>query len=118
MRGQMLTATVPFSFHVKGAEMPAGQYSVSRIATAGAPVLHILNQKAHRGAIVMASGTVDTKAGSPPRIVFRCTAGVCSLAEIWGATASPGVVFNQPKGKSDDVPRLAVVYFDQTKNGH
>jgi len=98
--GQELSAEVPFPFHANGADLPPGHYTISRVSTNASPVLRIMNFDARKS--VLAAGQVaHYGAGdSAPRLVFQCTEGNCSLAQIW--SLSYGIDLPSPRSKKKE----------------
>ena len=110
-RGQSLKATVPFSFQTANAEMPPGKYSVHQFSS-GSPVIVLNNWAAHKSDMIMTTGRIGNSSDARPRMVFQCSEGHCTLAEIWGATSGGGVRLSPAPLKPRDRERLAVVYFE------
>ena len=115
-RGQALKVNVPFPFQTTNAEMPAGEYSVSRIQS-GTPVIVLNNWDTHKTDMILAAPKTGEASDTRPRMVFQCSGNHCVLAEVWGITSGGGVQLSQPRGKSRDHERLAVVYFPSQQAG-
>jgi len=111
---QMITANVPFGFHLANTEMPAGEYSVKQLE-AGSPMLLVSNWRAHKSAMIIAS-PLSASGDTRPRMIFQCGENDCTLAEVWGATSSAGVQLSHRKPRKGE--RLTVVYFGRNEAGN
>jgi hypothetical protein len=74
-----IKADVPFAFHAKGVDLPAGTYTVSRSGASG--VEYIKDSRGLKAAI-LANNATENKGTT--RLVFRCYGNEKFLAEIWG----------------------------------
>jgi hypothetical protein len=107
-------ATVPFNFQVNGIQLGAGTYSISRLGTANSPVLDL--HKRGSGSVLSQPTSLPAQPNDlRPRLVFRCAAGACSLAEMWDGENGYRWAPSKIRGKEIGDERIAVIYLD--KNG-
>src|SRR5690348_9445222 len=96
---QGIKAEVPFSFHAAGTVMPAGTYWVSPTSGLnGTAMFRLLNVGEKKPVLVLSRGGVTKGKGlySDAKLVFRCSDGTCSLAQIWTGTARGAYDFPAP----------------------
>jgi hypothetical protein len=108
-RAQTLEANVPFAFQTSNAKMPPGVYSV-RPLQSGSPAIVLNNWDAHKSDIILTVPVGGLSSDTRPRLIFQCLENHCALAEIWGVTSGGGVQLLEPRAKSKNRERLAVVY--------
>jgi hypothetical protein len=88
-----MKAEVPFEFHVKDVNLPAGKYLISR--NASLPV-NLIEDSHGVKAVFMAGGALDNK--GTPRLVFHRYGDETFLAEIWNTT---GTGYKVPLSKQE-----------------
>ena len=84
-----LQATVPFSFTVNRATMPAGRYSLRSVDNPG-PALAIRNLDSNATNTVLSIAFASTKDASKTKLVFHRYGGQYFLSQIWIAGNSRG----------------------------
>jgi hypothetical protein len=79
-----LNAEIPFAFHTANATLPAGNYTISRVAGASVTSTLVLYNKDLRRSVMAASLPIDMfhKAAEKPVMVFACAEQGCTLREI------------------------------------
>jgi hypothetical protein len=85
-----MNAEIPFAFHTANATLPAGNYTVSRIAgTTVSTTLRLYNKDSHRS-VLAASLPIDMyrTTAEKPVIVFACVEQGCTLREIKTSTGT------------------------------
>ena len=106
---QTLKADIPFAFHVADKTLPAGSYTVDRIADG--PVYLLRNENGSGGAAALGQAPHDPpkawKAEGSPKLVFRCGESTCTLTDLWDG-ARPAYGIGQRKNV-DMGTRIAVV---------
>jgi hypothetical protein len=116
---QGLKAEVPFSFHAAGTTMPAGTYWVSSLSDmSGVPMFRLLSVADRKPVIVLSRSGVTKGKGlySDAKLVFRCTDGNCSLAQIWTGTAHGAYEVPTPKARTaDEKASLIEIVAERTK---
>jgi hypothetical protein len=81
---QQLKSEVPFAFRVSGTVMPAGSYRISEDNNNGRPIFRLLNEDLHRPVAVVAAANIGPLSrATDAKLVFRCGASGCALAQIW-----------------------------------
>ena len=108
---QELSAEVPFPFHANGADLPPGHYTVSRVSTSGTPVLRIMNFDARKGVLAVGQIAQYGAGDTAPRMVFQCTGGSCTLAQIWSLSYGIDLPRPQPK-KKEEKTQVTIVPFN------
>lgn len=107
----IVKAHVPFEFKIGNHTHPAGDYTVVNGVVYGGSRFVGIRRDGESTQIVPAMYTqqpvnsVDTSA----RLLFHCASTGCSLYQVW-AGGDYGSEFVQPKRKSAENQRLAVVY--------
>jgi hypothetical protein len=79
-----MNAEIPFAFHTANASLPAGNYTITRLAGASVTnTLRLYNTESHRS-VLAASLPIDVvrTAAEKPVLVFACTEQVCTLSDI------------------------------------
>jgi hypothetical protein len=79
-----LNADIPFTFQTSNATLPAGHYTISRVAGASVTsILRLYNKDSHRS-VLAASLPIDMfhKADEKPVMVFACAEQICTLRTI------------------------------------
>ncbi|HEV2826898.1 MAG TPA: hypothetical protein VGW76_04790 [Pyrinomonadaceae bacterium] len=82
-------ANIPFEFNVGYKTMPAGEYSVQTVATAGDALL-IKNANANLAALRLSEATGRNKDKSHARLVFHRYGDRYFLAEVWNGVDDIG----------------------------
>jgi hypothetical protein len=79
-----MKAEIPFAFHTANASLPAGTYTINRVAGAGVPNTMRLYDPASHRSVLAVSLQVDTfgKAADKPSVVFACARQGCTLRAI------------------------------------
>ena len=107
-----LTAKIPFSFQIKGAELPAGAYTIERMQSGS--VLHLQDSVSGKSVVAMAQSSAIEKNPAGARLVFRCgDLSGCSLSEVW-TDSGLGWKLHTPRISPDEKERLAVVFLNRT----
>ena len=83
-----LQVMVPFQFAVGSQTLPAGQYTVSQLADAGA--VTIRPAEGPQGAVVLANRVESPGRHEIGKLVFHCYGDRYFLAEVWGTDGSVG----------------------------
>jgi hypothetical protein len=73
--------SVPFEFEASGKTMPAGSYQVERMS-ATSSAFRLLNRDSGKSVLLNMPISVEGHQ-VPPKMVFRCAGGDCSVAEVW-----------------------------------
>ena len=108
-----LIANVPFSFHVNGAVLPAGNYQIAPATNGTMAALKVADQDTRRSAYVLADSAYEATTGNP-RLIFRCgDVSGCALIQVWGDSGY-GWAFHAPKLSPAEKERLAVVPLRRT----
>ena len=106
-----LTAKVPFSFNIKGAELPAGDYTIAKMY--GGPVLQLRDSVSGKAVMAMTQNSSIERTPGGARLVFRCgDLSGCSLAKVWTDSGN-GWEFATPRIAPDEKERLAVVFLNR-----
>ena len=106
-------AAIPFPFLVRGAQMPAGTYTIQQAMHADPKALYLTNGHDRNMVVGVAAGYEDTKGA---RLVFSCRESTgCVLREIWNGRGS-GVAFPMPKLSSAEKERLAVIFIHRSES--
>ena len=71
---EMVLAKIPFSFQIRGVELPAGKYTVA--PQLDGAVLRFRNTETGKTVLVMPRNATESK-NAIPRIVFNCADGGC-----------------------------------------
>jgi hypothetical protein len=110
-----LNADIGFPFKMQSANLPAGNYDLSKVSTGGSIVFQLRSQQEHQNVLILARYVVGHQSGDvQPRLVFRCNSSYCALAEIWTADGY-GYAAPRPKLSPAEKERLAVVPLSSTK---
>jgi hypothetical protein len=88
-KGNKLTANIPFEFNVGYKTMPAGEYTVQTVATAGDALL-IKNAAANISALRLSEATSRIKDKKQARLVFHRYGDRYFLAEVWNGVDDIG----------------------------
>jgi hypothetical protein len=101
-----LNAEIPFAFHTSNATMPAGNYSVSRVAGASVTSTLLLYNKDSRRSVLASSLPIDIfhKAAEKPVMVFACAEQGCTLREVKTSNGT----FSYPSSHKEARDREAV----------
>jgi hypothetical protein len=75
-------ATVPFSFHVGNADMPAGKYEVRHLELGASTAQEIRRTDSSAATFVIAN-VASPKPEAPAQLIFHCYNRNCFLSEIW-----------------------------------
>lgn len=80
---ETMAANIPFAFHVPGAQLPAGTYTITRAAQPHSDAFYVrgADRKTH---VVMAPLRVGIGSVPQPQITFRC-GNICEMAEIYSS---------------------------------
>lgn len=108
---QSMIVKVPFSFSVEKSEMPAGNYTVTRLhQSGGQPIFNLRNTDTNRARLIVPLVAVDTgaKAYGDTKLVFRCLEGDCRLAQIWTGSLAGAYQLAPPKGGWDGRIRVEI----------
>jgi hypothetical protein len=101
------TADVNFKFRTPAGEHAAGSYKL--LIRDNAPVAGLVElRNTQTGDSVMfypVSAVQGKRSGENPRLVFKCAAGNCNLAEIW--TSTRGFTIRQRKPTPAEAERMA-----------
>lgn len=101
-----LVAEIPFTFQVKGTQMPAGNYSIEQPWSSARTV--VLLSDGQNRKIVIGNAAYALEQG-PARLIFSCReSSGCTLVQVWNANGL-GMEFPKPKLTSAEKERLAVV---------
>jgi hypothetical protein len=102
-------AKIDFPFRAGTTVYPAADYEIQVINTGASSVVKISNPDTHMSRLVMPMPTDTYGKTGESKLVFTCVGGAdCSLAQV----RSPRGVqwnFHQPKSKTADLERMAVV---------
>ena len=100
-------ADISFAFRTPTGDHPAGAYNL--VIRESAISAHMELRSAETGKTVMfyPITTMQAKRGEEPRLVFKCAAANCDLAEIW--TSNEGYAVRQRKRTPAEAERLAIV---------
>jgi len=104
---QTMTASIPFEFRAGNRVMAPGTYRVDDLnIQTGRPVFRLRNVNSGGSIAVLPQAPVDPRKGWAEgygKLVFACTSGSCSLAEIWNGSDTHAYTFHRPKlGKDED----------------
>jgi hypothetical protein len=83
-----LKADVPFNFIIRGATLPAGEYTIQGLGNGPAIVVRGPNPKANT--IVMSQPCASINAAEQSKLVFRRYGDRYFLAEVWVAGSDSG----------------------------
>jgi len=79
-----LRAQIPFTFEVRGATLPAGNYQLSY-----SPTSHLMTVRgAKHAAFVHMRPAFSPVASESGKLLFQCYGGACYLAAVWPRAAS------------------------------
>ena len=116
---QGMKAEVPFSFHAAGASMPAGTYWVTPLSQLnGTPMFRLLNSDEKKPVVVLSRTELTKGKGiyTDAKLVFRCSDGDCSLAQIWTGTGRGAFEVPAPKARTaDEKAALIEIVAERTK---
>jgi hypothetical protein len=91
-----MTVTIPFAFQAAGHALPAGHYIVMK--TASSAVLDLREIKGAHGAFLNAMPGTSSGAQDNSNLVFKCTQGQYSLAQVNYGNA--GVQYRLPQSRT------------------
>jgi hypothetical protein len=79
-QGRLVTAQIPFAFHIDGKTLPAGNYIIKRPSMLG---LNVFQLNAEKGASAFVA-LGNFRNGNPdlPKLTFVCYGKECALAQI------------------------------------
>ena len=100
-------ADVNFSFRTPSGVHEAGAYNL--VVRQAPATVHLELRSVETGKTVMffpLSNLAPKRSGENPRLVFKCAASNCDLAEVW--SFSQGFAVRQPKGGAAEPERVAV----------
>jgi hypothetical protein len=107
---QTLKAEIPFEFRAGGRVMEPGTYQVDNLqAASGTPVYRLWNVNSGKSTAILAQAPVDPQKGwteGNAKLVFACTSGSCTLAELWSGSESHAYAFRGPKLGKDETAYL------------
>ena len=106
-KAQAIKAEVPFSFHVGGKLMPAGEYSVNSQSGPSDRVFNLVNADAHSSVFTLPY-QIDANKGGDAKLVFECSGANCALVKM---SAGTGLTygFSHPKWAKGEDTRVAVI---------
>jgi hypothetical protein len=97
----LMTAQIPFEFRAGNQVMAPGTYQIDRLQSATAqPVFRLSNAHSGGSIMLLPQAPVDPRkqwAEGEPKLLFACTSGSCSLAQIWSGSESYAYKFRAPK---------------------
>lgn len=97
---QMLIGTIPFGFRTAGTTLPSGKYEIlTGLGTTG-NIARVYNVESKKAILVLFNGPVYPPVNAaikPARLIFRCGAAGCALAEVWPGGADNGWRVPQPR---------------------
>jgi hypothetical protein len=106
---ETLKAKIDFPFRAGTTVYPAADYELQIITNGGSSIVKITNPDTHVSRLLMPMPTDSNGNAGESKLVFNCVGGAdCSLAQV----RSPRGLqwnFHQPKSKSADLERMAVV---------
>jgi hypothetical protein len=103
-----MIAEVPFSFHINGTVLPAGNYNVGPMSAASLHTLVLSDQHTNKAAVTLATSTTEGKRDRP-RLVFRCgDVSGCYLIQAWDDQGY-GWEFPKPRLTPAEKERVAEV---------
>ena len=95
---QQMKSDIPFPFRVSGTLMPAGSYQISETNNSGRPIFYVRNMDTNRPVMLLPEQNIGTLRGSTDtKLVFRCGASGCALAQIWTGSAWGAYSVHTPK---------------------
>jgi hypothetical protein len=101
-------ASVPFPFTVSGKTFAPGEYTM----VAGSNQVRVISPADGRTiAMALANDVSGHLAGANGRVVFRCYAEQCFLAEVWSPTEMNGRQVLTPRAESDARKEHRGTYF-------
>ncbi len=105
-----ITANVPFTFYVGSTVMPQGAYRVNELANGGVVALNTMGAAKAITTYDLTGKSLD----EAPRLVFRCYADTCFLAEVWAGDGPVGHALSRSKREKElaqngSAPMLAVI---------
>lgn len=113
---QRLKSEVPFPFRVSGTLMPAGTYQISESEGASGRIFNMLNTDVHRPVIVLPGANLGVNTNySDAKLVFRCGAAGCALAEIWTGKMLGAYAVPTPKRTTHEEISMLSVKAELTK---
>ena len=83
-----VSAAVPFAFQVRGQQLPAGTYSISK--GEGTNIITIQSHK--NGSSVMTLATPGLSGNKSYKLVFNHVGGKYFLSQVWGEAGSSGML--------------------------
>lgn len=106
-----VTAKVPFSFHIKGAELSAGDYTV---AQEQGPILKLRESVSGKTVMSMTKSRATEIVPRGARLVFKCgDLSGCALAEVWNDSGY-GWNLVTPHFAAIENERVAVIFMNRT----
>ncbi|MEK7406743.1 MAG: hypothetical protein AAB225_16830 [Acidobacteriota bacterium] len=90
-----LNADIPFEFYVGGTVLPAGQYQMDQMGTAGTLAVRSFENKA--AAVVLAQPARSRSVESQSRLIFNKYGDTYFLAQIWRAGTNEGISLKRSK---------------------
>jgi hypothetical protein len=104
-----LKADIPFAFRVGNKVMPAGTYSVARVASNGARIFNIQGSDDRVMSLALSQSTAakEWRNDGQARLAFECAAS-CTLRQVWTGGAEPVYGLSGPKNP-DVNTHIAVV---------
>ena len=102
-----VVANVPFEFSVGFKSMPAGEYSVQTIASAGNGLL-IQSTDGKISALRLSDLTQPGKDKPPARLVFHRYGERYFLAEVWNGADNTGRVLRQSQEETSTATELTI----------
>jgi hypothetical protein len=108
-----VTADVPFSYRIVGAELPAGEYAVMQQG----PFTMLRNVANGQAKMAMTTSRVSEAKDRGARLVFRCgDESGCSLAQVWTGDGNGWQLYT-PRLTAGEKERLAVVFITHRYEG-
>jgi hypothetical protein len=103
-----MIAEVPFSFHINGTVLPAGNYSVGPMSAGSLHTLVLSDKHTNKAAVALVSSTTEGERDRP-RLVFRCgDVSGCYLIQVWDNQGF-GWELPKPRLTAAEKERVAVV---------
>ena len=113
---QQLKSEIPFPFRVSGTLMPAGTYEIGEGSRGAGPVFRMLNTDVHRPVLVVPESNLGpSNHSTDAKLVFRCGASGCALAQIWTGKAYGAYSVHTPKEDARAELSMRTVYAERTK---
>ena len=93
-----LRADIPFSFHVAGATLPAGKYTINRPGSTNSMIL-VRSEKGGQAAYALSSNKQANKEPDSTKLVFRRYGDQYFLAQMWAKGEVAGISFPVTKAE-------------------